>query len=37
MISFLSPQIEAALGYPMEAWERPGFWLQVTTRTTARR
>ena len=29
VISYLSPQIEAALGYPMEAWERPGFWLQV--------
>ncbi len=29
VISYLSPQIEAALGYPIDAWEQPGFWLQV--------
>lgn len=29
VISYLSPQIEALLGYPIEAWEEPGFWLQV--------
>ena len=29
VISYLSPQIEAILGYPIEAWEQPGFWLQV--------
>ena len=28
-ISYLSPQIEAIFGYPMEAWDEPGFWLQV--------
>jgi PAS domain S-box-containing protein len=29
VISYLSPQIEAVLGYPLEAWDRPGFWLEV--------
>jgi PAS domain S-box-containing protein len=29
VISYLSPQIEAVLGYPLDAWEQPGFWLQV--------
>jgi PAS domain S-box-containing protein len=29
VISYLSPQIETVLGHPMEAWETPGFWLQV--------
>jgi PAS domain S-box-containing protein len=29
VISYLSPQIEAILGYPLESWEQPGFWLQV--------
>ena len=29
VISYLSPQIEAALGHSLEAWEEPGFWLQV--------
>ena len=27
--SYLSPQIEAVLGYPIQAWESPGFWLEV--------
>jgi PAS domain S-box-containing protein len=29
VISYLSPQIEAVLGYPMVAWETPGFWLET--------
>ena len=28
-ISYLSPQIEEILGYPIEAWEQQGFWLGV--------
>ena len=27
--SYLSPQIEAVLGYPLAAWGAPGFWLEV--------
>ena len=27
--SYLSPQIETVLGYPIQAWESPGFWLEV--------
>ncbi|MDH5223744.1 MAG: PAS domain-containing protein [Actinomycetota bacterium] len=29
VISFLSPQVEAILGYPIAAWGEPGFWLKV--------
>jgi PAS domain S-box-containing protein len=29
VIAYLSPQIEPMLGYPLEAWGRPGFWQEV--------
>ena len=29
-ISYLSPQIETVLGYPLSDWEERGFWMQVT-------
>ncbi len=29
VISYLSPQIEGILGYPIETWDEPGFWLGV--------
>ena len=28
-ISYVSPQIEQVLGYPLVDWEQPGFWMQV--------
>jgi PAS domain S-box-containing protein len=28
-VSYLSPQVEGLLGYPVQAWEQAGFWTQV--------
>ena len=28
LISYVSPQIEAILGFPVEAWHTPGFWYE---------
>ena len=30
VISYLSPQIETVLGYPLSDWEERGFWMKVT-------